>query len=164
MPNILSHGKVIDDHWILLSDEDAIPAQGDIIVPLSTWAAQREVLLAREGAVSVLLDGQDEVETIADDLAHFAMIAIHFAKFVDGRGFSSALLLRDRYHYQGNIRAIGHIIRDQLFLMKRCGFSEFSFSAEIDLHAAAESLNVFSDSYQTAADTAEPLFRRRRLA
>ena len=64
MPNILSHGKVIDDHWILLSDEDAIPAQGDIIVPLSTWAAQREVLLAREGAVSVLLDGQDEVETI----------------------------------------------------------------------------------------------------
>ena len=77
------------------------------------------------------------------------------------RGFSIARLLRERYDYQGEIRAIGNIIRDQLYLLQRCGFNGFELEAGIDLTEAAKSLQDFSDAYQVAVDQPVPLFKRR---
>ena len=94
-------------------------------------------------------------------IATVPVIAINFPKFVDGRGFSLARLLRERYGYQGEIRATGEIIRDQLYLLQRCGFNAFEFGEEVDLAEASKSLADFSDAYQVAADQPIPLFKRR---
>tara|TARA_B110000259_G_scaffold70111_1_gene82666 strand:+ start:5954 stop:6433 length:480 start_codon:yes stop_codon:yes gene_type:complete len=159
---MLSHGAVADNNWTVLQQPvESIPA-GDILVPLNYWLEHRVELKQQSGQVGVWLDSDEEVESLADDLPQLPVVALNFPKFVDGRGFSSARLLRDRYDYQGEVRAIGNIIQDQLFMLQRCGFSQFSLANDIDLEAAAKSLNDFSDGYQTAADQAEPLFKRLR--
>ena len=162
MHKMLSHGAVADNNWTVLQQPvESIPA-GDILVPLNYWLEHRVELKQQSGQVGVWLDSDEEVEALADDLPQLPVVALNFPKFVDGRGFSSARLLRDRYDYQGEVRAIGNIIQDQLFMLQRCGFSQFSLANDIDLEAAAKSLNDFSDGYQTAADQAEPLFKRLR--
>lgn len=109
----------------------------------------------------VWLDSHEDVEAIAGDLEHFAVIGVNFPKFTDGRGYSTARLLRDRYAYRGEIRAIGDVLQDQLFYMKRCGFDAFALREDKDIEAALSGLNVFSETYQAAVDQPQPLFRRR---
>ena len=162
MHKMLSHGAVADNNWTVLQQPVASIPAGDILVPLNYWLEHRVELKQQSGQVGVWLDSDEEVESLADDLPQLPVVALNFPKFVDGRGFSSARLLRDRYDYQGEVRAIGNIIQDQLFMLQRCGFSQFSLANDIDLEAAAKSLNDFSDGYQTAADQAEPLFKRLR--
>lgn len=162
MQKMLSHGAVADNNWTVLQQPVASIPAGDILVPLNYWLEHRVELKQQSGQVGVWLDSDEEVESLADDLPQLPVVALNFPKFVDGRGFSSARLLRDRYDYQGEVRAIGNIIQDQLFMLQRCGFSQFSLANDIDLEAAAKSLNDFSDGYQTAADQAEPLFKRLR--
>jgi len=95
-------------------------------------------------------------------LAHFQVIALNFPSFTDGRHYSSARLLRERYGYKGEIRAIGDVLRDQLFYMRRCGFDAFAIRADRDPVDALEGLKDFSVTYQAAADDERPLFRRRQ--
>ncbi len=162
MQKMLSHGAVAEDSWTVLQQPvEAIPA-GDILVPLIYWLEHRAELSAQAGQVGVWLDSDEEVEALVNDLGELPLIALNFPKFVDGRSFSSARLLRDRYDYQGDIRAIGNVIQDQLYMLQRCGFTQFSLAPEVDLQAAAKSLSDFSDGYQTAADQAQPLFKRLR--
>ena len=162
--SIIKDGEVIVDQWQLISECDDtsttnIPS-GHAIVPLAIWQAQ-PALQTRDD-IGVWLQNDVDIAEIADDISKLPLIAIEFPVFMDGRGFSLARLLRERYHYQGEIRAIGHPIRDQLCYLKRCGFNAFSFiDKDIDLNAALESLNDFTETYQTAVDTPSPLFRRR---
>jgi uncharacterized protein (DUF934 family) len=161
MPQLLKDGNVIDNSWQLVdADTDALP-QGDILVSTSQWHEQQGLLANRAGAVGVWIDSHEEIEAFADGIIALPVIAINFPKFADGRGFSLARLLRERYGYSGEIRAIGEIIRDQLFLMQRCGFNAFAFDTELDLAEASKSLQDFSDAYQVAVDQPEPLFKRR---
>jgi uncharacterized protein (DUF934 family) len=158
----LKDGSVVDNSWQLIAAEaDTLPA-GDILVPLAYWQANQQQLADHSGNVGVWVDGHEEVEEIANSIAAVPVIAINFPKFVDGRGFSMARLLRERFGYIGEIRAIGQFIRDQLYMMQRCGFDAFQFDSEIDLAAAIKSLADFSDSYQVAVDQPEPLFKRHR--
>ncbi|MDG1164026.1 MAG: DUF934 domain-containing protein, partial [Porticoccaceae bacterium] len=113
------------------------------------------------GSLGVWIDGNEEIEAVAELLLVSPVIAIKFPKFADGRGFSVARLLRERYTYKGEIRAIGEIIRDQLYLLRRCGFNAFEFGAQVNLAEASASLLDFSDAYQVAADQPVPLFKRR---
>jgi uncharacterized protein (DUF934 family) len=162
MQKMLSHGAVAEDNWTVLQMPVETIPQGNILVPLKYWLEQSAELDGQAGLVGVWLDSDEEVEALADDLAQLPVVALNFPKFVDGRGFSSARLLRDRYDYKGEIRAIGNVIQDQLFMLQRCGFSQYCLADNVDLEAAAKSLNDFSDSYQTAADQDQPLFKRRR--
>ena len=162
MQKMLSHGAVTEDNWTVLQMPVETIPQGNILVPLKYWLEQSAELDGQAGLVGVWLDSDEEVEALADDLAQLPVVALNFPKFVDGRGFSSARLLRDRYDYKGEIRAIGNVIQDQLFMLQRCGFSQFCLADNVNLEAAAKSLNDFSDSYQTAADQDQPLFKRRR--
>jgi uncharacterized protein (DUF934 family) len=158
----LKDGLVTDNTWQLISaDTETLPS-GNILVPVSYWQAHRQQMAEHSGNVGVWVDGHEEIETFANAIATVPVIAINFTKFVDGRGFSMARLLRERFGYIGEIRAIGHFIRDQLFMLKRCGFNAFQFQSEIDLAAASKSLNDFSDAYQVAVDQPEPLFKRHR--
>lgn len=162
MHQYLKDGVVTDNSWQLVAaDSETLPS-GDILVPVAFWQENQQLLENHSGSVGVWIDSHQEIEEFAATIAKLPVVAINFPKFVDGRGFSLARLLRERYGYIGEIRAIGHFIRDQLFLMQRCGFNAFQLDSDIDLAAASESLTDFSDSYQVAADEPEPLFRRHR--
>jgi uncharacterized protein (DUF934 family) len=119
-------------------------------------------LIAR-GEIGVWLAPADDPAPLAADLAHLPVIAIDFPQFTDGRGYSQARLLRERYRYAGELRAIGDVGRDQLYYLAQCGFDGFLLPDGRDAEAALASFNDFSDGYQaTAART--PWFRRREAA
>lgn len=170
---LIKNGQLIDDHWqvISLADEttleDAaalpIPA-GPVLIPATAWLAQRDALLVRaadHGDIAVSLAPTFAVEDIAEDVQRFAMIAVEFPKFIDGRGYSTARLLRERYAYRGELRAVGNIGRDQLFYLHRVGFDAFLIPQGQNAEAALQSLNDFPEVYQGAVDQPLPLFRRR---
>jgi uncharacterized protein (DUF934 family) len=160
---LIKDRKLADDNWQLLEDSDPIPATGKVIVSLATWQTLREQLLAREGGVGVWLSGEHEPGDIAADLHHFGVIAVRFASFTDGRGFSIARLLRERYSWSGELRAIGDVQRDQLFYLARCGFDAFDLPEGGDVEAALNAFEDFSEAYQASVDRPLPLFRRREL-
>ncbi len=165
-PQIIKDGLVTDDNWTLIKYTDAnltTEIKGQSIVPLRLWQAEES--LQREN-IGLLLDNDIDLSAITEDLTSVPVIAINFPSFTDGRGFSIARLLRERYEYKGEIRAVGYVIRDQLHYLKRCGFNAFSFNPEnllgaFDLAAISASLSDFTNAYQISADTPTPLFRRR---
>ena len=160
MPNIIKQGQIVEDNWDVWRDSETLPDRDHVIVPLSLWQSHRDALLAA-GPVAVFLASDESPKALSDeDLEKTAFIAIDFPKFMDGRGFSYARELREQRHYDGEIRAIGDFIRDQLFYMKRCGFSSYALPSE-ELEAALASFNDFSECYQPSVDQSQPLFRRR---
>lgn len=168
MAQILKQGAQVNDPWTLLQPGDGeTPAPvdlppGDVLVPLAVWQARRAELLARPGRCGLILTGDDPFEEAAADLAHFAVIAVHFPKFADGRGYSLATLLRQRYGYRGELRAVGDVLHDQLFFLQRVGFDAFALRPEKDAaYALATGFTTFSERYQGASDQPLPLFRRR---
>ncbi len=165
MQRIIKNEQIIDETWHLLPKEETLDGLSncdDVIVPLHLWIDHAHALKARDGGLGIWLDSNEEVEEIADDLEHFQVIALNFPKFTDGRHYSSARLLRERYGYKGEIRAIGDVLRDQLFYMRRCGFDAFAIRADRDPEDALQSLKDFSVRYQAAVDERLPLFRRRQ--
>ena len=161
MPQILKDTQVVSDNWILLDENaDSIPA-GDILLSYQQWQNFAEHLSNHSGRIGIWLEGHAEIEHIIEPLLNLPLIAINFPKFADGRGFSAARLIKERYNYAGELRAIGGFIRDQLYLLNRCGFNAFQFSDENELSDAAESLKDFSENYQVSVDQENPLFRRR---
>lgn len=136
----------------------AIPA-GKVIVPLAVWQAQH-VTLSQRKDIGVWLASDERPEALKDDVANLAMIAVEFPKFADGRGYSIAFNLRARHGYEGELRAFGDVLRDQLFYMQRVGFNSFAVRADRDVNDALKGLSDFSESYQTSWDKKSPLFRR----
>ena len=164
-PQIIKGRAVVGDDWSVLRLEEAdtpetiaVPA-GKIIVPLAVWLAQREALATR-AELGVWLAPDERAEAIKDDLGRFAVIAIDFPKFTDGRGYSTAFNLRRRLGWTGELRAIGDVLRDQLFQMQRCGFDAFATRQDRSIHDALKGLTVFSETYQASVDNPVPLFRR----
>jgi uncharacterized protein (DUF934 family) len=165
MKQIIKNGAVVGDDWaVLRADVDAAPEQvavsaGKIIVPLKVWLAQRASLQSRAD-VGVWFASDERAEDLGADAAALPVIAVDFPKFGDGRGYSIAHYLRVRLNYRGELRAIGDVLRDQMFYMQRIGFDAFEPRQDKDIHAAAKSLRDFSFGYQASADEAQPLFRR----
>ncbi|WP_092416017.1 DUF934 domain-containing protein [Collimonas sp. OK307] len=163
--NIIKNREVIADEWSVLrlnegesADSVSIPA-GKVIVPFSVWQAQRAQLQDR-AEIGVWLSSDAPADSVKEDLAHFALIAVDFPKFTDGRGYSIAYNLRTRLGYNGELRAIGDVLRDQLFYMQRVGFDAFAVRADKDINDALKGLTDFSEKYQTSWDEKTPLFRR----
>ena len=156
---VIKEGAVVEDSWVFCKADEAVPAEGDVIVGLSRWNAERESLVARSGKVGVLLASEETPRDI-DALFSLALVALDFPKFADGRGYTSARLLRERFGFQGDIRAVGDVLRDQLFYMARCGVSSFAVKEGKDIQGALDALRDFSVTYQPAADDPRPLFRR----
>ena len=166
MPQLIKDRAIVEDSWLLLQPatdgaQPDIPATGDIIVPLSTWQQHKPELLQRAGAVGVWLAAGEEPESLAADLAQLPLIAIDFPVFTDGRGFSSARLLRERLGFEGEIRAIGDVFRDQLWYMSRCGFNAFAIKEGKSVEDALQGLHDFSEAYQVSVERPRPLFLRR---
>ena len=170
MPKLIKNGQIVDDPRSVLklaagetAESIALPETAQLL-PLSVWLARRAEILAGEIAHGVWLDADEGPEAIAGDLGRLAVIGVNFPKFTDGRGYSTARLLRQRYGFQGEIRAVGDVLQDQLYFMKRCGFDAYALREDKDISAALASLDDFSESYQAAADQPLPLFRRRAVS
>lgn len=165
MANIIKNRGVVADDWTLLRLEpgesagEIALAEGKVIVPFTVWQQRREELLKRT-AIGVWLADTEGPELIASDLKHFHLIAIDFPKFANGRGYSTATLLRTRYGYQGELRAIGEVLRDQVFYLSRVGFDAFAIRPDRSVDDALNAFGDFGVRYQTSPDEALPLFRR----
>lgn len=162
MPKIIKNQQIVDDRWEHLDDEAALPPGGDIIVSWARWQQQRDALLKRDGGLGVRISGDVDPADVAQDLEHFAVIALEFPQLKDGRCYSHARLLRDRYGYRGELRAVGDVLRDQIFYMHRVGINAFEVRADRDLEQALDAFSDFSHSYQAAVDVREPIWHRRR--
>jgi len=156
---MIKDGQVIENTWALLTDEHATTTEPQSIIALNRYLESDDAKASKD--VGVFLENDTDLVDIAKQLLDAPVIAINFPGFMDGRGFSLARLLRERYGYQGEIRAVGHVIRDQLTYLKRCGFSSFCFADDVDVNAALNSLNDFTEAYQTSVEITEPLFKRR---
>jgi uncharacterized protein (DUF934 family) len=165
MREIIKDKAIVSDDWIILrlvegdtAESAAIPA-GKVIVPLTVWQAQRSVLQQRSD-IGVWIASDERPEALKDDVAKLPVIAVDFPKFSDGRGYSIAYNLRARLGYTGELRAIGDVLRDQLFYMQRVGFNAFATRPDRNIHDALKGLTDFSEAYQASWDRKAPLFRR----
>lgn len=174
MPKIIKQQRLADDEWqVLQLAENETPHSvrlpiGPLLVPLAVWRARKDELIHRNWEhhepLGVWLAPNEGPEAIAEELDDFTLIAVHFPKFADGRGYSTARLLRERYGYRGELRAFGDVGQDQLFFLERVGFD--SFSVKEDDEDAVEALAAFAsfpEAYQGAVKQPLPLFRRRAL-
>ncbi|MEM5296540.1 DUF934 domain-containing protein [Burkholderia sp. JPY481] len=170
MASIIKNRDIVNDDWSVVraAEDGALPAvselpAGKVIVPLVLWQAEREALIAARGAteIGVWLAPDSEPADIAGDFDKLALIAVDFPVFRDGRGYSIGRLLRERYGYKGELRAIGDVLRDQVRLMFRCGFDAFAVRADKDINDALKAFDDFTVQYQGAVDDPSPLFRRR---
>jgi uncharacterized protein (DUF934 family) len=125
----------VEDVWITLADDAPAPADGAVVVSLKRWLSQRDALLLRAAPVGVALEAGADAQAHLADLANRPLIALAFAKFADGRSFSYARLMRDRYGFKGELRAIGDVLIDEIPLMLRCGFDSFEVTNAPTLRA-----------------------------
>ncbi|WP_333878569.1 DUF934 domain-containing protein [Methylobacter sp.] len=144
---IIKDKQIINDNWSYVAD-DAELKNGDISVSLARWKKDKQQLLQSNGKVGVRIGPADAVEDISADLKDIQLIELDFPAFADGRIFSHAWLLRGRYNYQGEIRATGHFMPDQVFYLSRVGVNAFSLEKTEDLPVALSTLNDFTVNYQ----------------
>jgi len=161
MRRIIKNRQIVEDQWRQVADGEPVPPQGAVIVSLARWRQEQEALLTRPGKLGLRLRNDEPVAGIVADLPCFALIALEFPSFKDGRALTQARLLRERHGYRGELRAVGDILRDQLFFMQRCGFDAFELRPDRSLEDALEAFDEFSVTYQPAADEPLPLYRRR---
>ncbi len=159
---LLKDGQVVADSWTALA-EDAAP-EGDVIVSLEQWQANRETLRAHNGRLGLRLKSDQSPAGLAGDLDRFALIALEFPRFGDGRAYSYARLLRERHGFTGELRAVGNVLRDQLFFMVRCGFDSFEVADDKAVAGWQEAMSEVSVLYQPTGDGRQTAFALRRGA
>jgi len=165
MREIIKHQAIVSDDWNVLrpeenqSPEEIVVPSGRQIVPLEVWLAQRKDLFARAD-IGVWIASDERPEDLQHDAARLPVIAVDFPTFADGRGYSIAHHLRARLGFTGELRAIGDVLRDQLFYMQRVGFDAFATREDRNIHDALKGLSDFSEAYQAAWDRKMPLFQR----
>lgn len=168
MTKLLKDGKVTPDTWVHVADGDAVPETGPVIVTLARWQAEHNSLAGRADCLGIRLESGQSPEAIEGDLARFAVVALEFPKFGDGRAYSHARMLKDRLGYVGEVRAVGDVLRDQYRAMHRCGFDALEIPGErpadrleADWRAA---LGELRHAYQPALRGPAPVLRQRHRA
>jgi uncharacterized protein (DUF934 family) len=169
MREVIKDKAIIQDDWTVLRlsegetpDAVEVPA-GKHIIPLQVWLIQREELSARlkqSKDLAIWFGSTEQAKELGADVALFPLLAVDFPKFSDGRGYSIAYNLRARLDFTGELRAIGDVLRDQLFFMQRVGFNSFATREDRNIQDAVKGLTDFSEMYQTSWDEKNPLFRR----
>ena len=147
MRKLLRQRELTEDDWRYLGEELPVGC-ASIIVPLTELRDNAAAWRSWRGRLGVRLAPTDRVEALAADLPRVALIAIEFPGPGEGRGYTQARLLRSRYAFAGELRAVGAVKRDQIFFMARCGFDAFELAAGEDAEAAQQALSRFTVSYQ----------------
>lgn len=154
---IIRNGRIQEDIWVSLTggDSDMLDRETPVLVSLEEWRAGRETLVAKFDRRAIRLENADDVEEIRADLADIEAVILVFPKFNDGRAFSQARLLRDRFGFTGEIRATGHVIQDQFLFLQRCGVDAVEVADEKQLEAWRRANSRFKGYYQPALDVIE---------
>ena len=156
---LIKHGAEIENEWTYVAEGD-VPATGCVTVPLARLVADADSLMARNTQVGVRLEPDDEPHDLEPYLDRIALIEVNFPKYTDGRGYSHAQLLRRRLGYTGELRAVGHVLTDQILYMNRSGFDAYQ-TTRADLPKIVKALGEYSAFYQPAADGNRSVFARR---
>ena len=166
MPKLIKDGTLVADRWTVLKEASgpavlqAIRGK-NLIVPLKFWQAYPAELEQYPGAIAIWLDSNEDVAQIGERLNQLPLIALNFPVFSDGRSYTNARTLRQRYGFKGEIRAIGDVLRDQLYYMSRCGFDAYELRYDQDEQMCLQAFNDFKTGYQATIAEPNPLFRRR---
>jgi uncharacterized protein (DUF934 family) len=157
---LIKNGEEVENIWTFIDPETELPSSGCITVPLAKLTEDAPRLLARNQQIGVRLTPAEDPHDLAPFLDRIALIEIDFPKYTDGRGYSQAQLLRRRLGYAGELRAVGHVLRDQILYMNRSGFDAYQTS-RADLPNVVKALEEYSAYYQPAADGQTSVFSRR---
>ncbi|MBT3530141.1 MAG: DUF934 domain-containing protein [Gammaproteobacteria bacterium] len=166
MQKLIKNGVVSNDNWTVLKVASgpevlqAAPGKA-MIIPLQLWKDFREEVEEYTGSIAIWLDSNETVDRIGPDLHTLPLIALNFPAFSDGRSYTSARELRESLNYEGEIRAIGDVLRDQIYYMSRCGFDSFALRHDQDPEACLAAFKDFKTGYQSSVAEPLPLFRRR---
>ncbi|WP_022729172.1 DUF934 domain-containing protein [Fodinicurvata sediminis] len=159
---LIKNGQLVIDPWRAIGDEDSLPEDVHAIISLERWQEDKEGLKVRTAGLGLQLRSDQSPQQVEADLPSFSLIALEFPKFTDGRAYSYARLLRERYGFSGELRAVGNVLRDQLLFMQRCGFDAFELPEGAPVEAWLKALDDFSVWYQPATDNRAPVSSLRR--
>ena len=160
MPTLIRGRDIVADDWTVCEDGARATGIARAIVPAAYAAANSATLFAGDRDIGVWLSGDAELDDIVDLLDRVSLIAIHFPAFNDGRGLSLAVLLRTRFGYTGELRAIGDVHTDILHYLHRCGFDSYLLPDGRDPATALAALGSLTDFYQGSVVQPLPAFRR----
>ena len=149
---LIENGRIVDDRYVRLGPDDPLPERVPIIVPAQRFLAEADGLIRRDGSLGVDWPNDRRVAELEPWLGHLALIALNFPKFKDGRAYSQARLLRERYLYRGELRATGQVLRDQFVFMLRAGFDAFEVKKDSDAEAFSNTAKRYSVFYQPTGD------------
>jgi len=162
---LLEHGRPVEDRFVAAAEDGPLPGDAPALIPLARLQREAEALAGRNAPLGVYVPSNTRPEDIGPFLDRLALVAIEFPKFRDGRGFTIARTLRERYGYTGELRAVGHILPDQYLFLVRCGFTSVAVPEGADLTVWAAALGRFQVAYQPGVDGAPVIAGlRRRLA
>lgn len=162
MTHLIRDQQLVEHDYPLLADDASLPASGKLIVSLERWRKEGEALRAPALSVGVRIPNTVNVEDLWAEISDRPLINLEFPGFADGRAYSQARVLRDRYGYRGEIRASGGaVVRDQLHSMARCGINGFELRPDQDPQVCLKAFEDFGLAYQPAADGALTVLRRR---
>ena len=166
MPKLINKSAVIDNPWTVMKVStgpeilQVVPGK-NFIVPLQFWKLYQEELNEYDGNIAVWLNSDENPAQITGELHSLPLIALNFPVFTDGRSYTNARELRQKYAYTGEIRAIGDVLRDQLYYMRQCGFDSFDIRHDQEVDLCLDAFKDFETGYQSTITEPTPLFRRR---
>jgi uncharacterized protein (DUF934 family) len=150
MPIFKGHG-FIEDEWAIVADDAPMPA-ASAVVSKARFVAEREAFTARNAPLGLILRSGETLDDLEEDLERFGLIVLHIPKYTDGRSYSTARLLRERYKYAGELRASGDVLRDQIMFLHRVGFDAFDVTHEGTIAALRDGkIRLMHNHYQPAA-------------
>ena len=161
---LVKDGKIVSDHFVHVADDAGVPAEGAVLIPATRFLADAEALSTRAAPTGVIWPNNRDVEDLVPYLGKLAAVALVFPTFRDGRGYSQARLLRERYKYHGELRAIGQVLRDQFVFMLRAGFDTFEVKKDADAEAFAATARRYTVFYQPTGDGRITALHRRMQA
>jgi uncharacterized protein (DUF934 family) len=161
---LVKDGKISGDAFVLVADDAAIPHDGAILISAARFLEDPEILSRRAGSTGVIWPNNRDVDDLVPHLGRLAVIALVFPTFRDGRAYSQARLLKERYHYRGELRATGQVLRDQFLFMLRAGFDAFDVKKQSDAEAFANTVKRYSVFYQPTGDGRITALHRRMLS
>jgi uncharacterized protein (DUF934 family) len=158
---LVKQGKISPDAFVHIADDSELPRDGAVLVSAARLLADPDALLRRPGKLGVIWPNNRDVDDLVPYLDRLAAVALLFPTFRDGRAYSQARLLRERYKYRGELRAIGQVLRDQFVFMLRAGFDAFEVKKDSDAAAFASTVKRYSVFYQPTGDGRVTALHRR---
>ncbi|UGV27964.1 DUF934 domain-containing protein [Rhodopseudomonas boonkerdii] len=161
---LVKKGAIVADSFVHVADDSALPVEGAALIPATRFLEDPGGLAARNAPTGVIWPNNRDLDELVPYLEKLAVVALVFPTFRDGRAYSQARLLRERYGYKGELRAIGQVLRDQFVLMLRAGFDAFEVKKEADAEAFAATVKRYTVFYQPTGDGRVTALHRRMQA